>query len=224
MDHIFLIGDGHRRFAEKKNISLLKSYGMAAVNIRNTINWLLVDNDVDEFTFFCFSHNNVINRGNKNMEILWNLQNKALYDFAEDPLIHENKIKFCVFGEKSFFPDSAIEAVEYVESATKKYTNKKFNLLSGYSGALDLIHSIEKTIKNNKKITYNNLLKNSFINTPFDFVVRTADEKRVSDSPFLPLRYSEFGFIKKYFPEVTKQDIDEILVDYENRKKTTLGK
>ena len=158
------------------------------------------------------------------MDILWKLQNKALISFAKDPLIHENEIKFRVSGEKNLFPKSALEAVNVLESATSDYKNKEFNLLSAYSGALDLEQAIKKTISLKQKICFDNLLRNSHVDSLFDFVVRTANEKRVSDAPLLPLQYAEFGYIKKYFPQITKRNINKVIIEYKTRKGTTFGK
>ena len=48
-------------------------------------------------------------------------------------------------------------------------------------------------------------------------VVRTSGEERLSGFMLWRAAYAEFMFIEKYFPEMTAQDIDQIITEYQNR-------
>ena len=50
-------------------------------------------------------------------------------------------------------------------------------------------------------------------------VVRTSGEERISGFMLWRASYAEFMFIKKYFPEMGAQDIDEIVKEYETRNR-----
>ena len=52
-----------------------------------------------------------------------------------------------------------------------------------------------------------------------DMVVRTSGEERISGFMLWRASYAEFMFIKKYFPEMGAQDIDEIVKEYEKRNR-----
>ena len=50
-------------------------------------------------------------------------------------------------------------------------------------------------------------------------VVRTSGEERISGFMLWRSAYAEFLFLKKYFPEMTAEDIPEILAEYEKRNR-----
>jgi undecaprenyl diphosphate synthase len=52
-----------------------------------------------------------------------------------------------------------------------------------------------------------------------DMIVRTSGEERISGFMLWRAAYSEFMFIKKYFPDMTAEDITMILDEYEKRNR-----
>ena len=50
-------------------------------------------------------------------------------------------------------------------------------------------------------------------------VVRTSGEERISGFMLWRVSYAEFMFIKKYFPEMDADDIDDIVKEYESRSR-----
>ena len=52
-----------------------------------------------------------------------------------------------------------------------------------------------------------------------DLIVRTSGEQRLSDFMLWRSAYSEFLFLDKYWPEMTKQDVTDILKEYTRRKR-----
>jgi undecaprenyl diphosphate synthase len=50
-------------------------------------------------------------------------------------------------------------------------------------------------------------------------VVRTSGEERISGFMLWRASYAEFYFIKKYFPEMSYDDIKIILEEYEKRNR-----
>ncbi len=52
-----------------------------------------------------------------------------------------------------------------------------------------------------------------------DLVVRTSGEQRLSGFMLWRTAYAEFLFLKKYFPEMGKEDIPEIVAEFEKRQR-----
>jgi undecaprenyl diphosphate synthase len=61
----------------------------------------------------------------------------------------------------------------------------------------------------------------SFMDVPFgiDLVIRTGKEQRMSDCLLYQTAYSEFVFLKKYFPEIDEKDLERCLQEYESRER-----
>ena len=55
-------------------------------------------------------------------------------------------------------------------------------------------------------------------------MIRTSGEKRLSN--FLPwqLTYTEFFFLDKYWPDFKKEDLNEIISEFETRDRRMGGK
>lgn len=218
--HVLLIPDGDRRYAKKNNLSLQEAYQKAALTARSLVKWMLVDNDIEEFTFFGLSYANVNKRSLGDLNPILEAQKNIIQKSVDDPFFHKNEIKISVCGEKHLLPKDYQRAIKDIEDATKDYTKRKFNLLLGYSGSHDFLRAIVKTIENKKNPTLEDITGNCMINRPVDFLIRTANEKRISDAPFFLMRYTEFDFIPRFFPELRKSDIQKALDDYYRRKRT----
>ena len=54
---------------------------------------------------------------------------------------------------------------------------------------------------------------------PCDLIVRTSGELRLSDFMLWRAAYSELIFLEKFWPEMTKQDVTDILSEYAGRKR-----
>ena len=50
-------------------------------------------------------------------------------------------------------------------------------------------------------------------------VVRTSGEERISGFMLWRVAYAEFWFVKKYFPEMGAEDVENILKEYEKRNR-----
>jgi len=212
-----IIPDGDRRYAKREKISLREAYNKSVVVVRNLVKWLLVKHNIYEFTFFGLSHANVIKRSESDLGVIMEVETQALKNFASYPLFHDNRIKVRVYGETYLLPTEFQEAILNVQHATEDYKKHVFNILISYSGALDLSNAMNKLMKSGDSVNFHNLRKYCMINTPIDLVIRSANEKRVSDGPLLSVQYAEFHYLKEYFPEITEKVIDKAIKEYHNR-------
>ena len=55
--------------------------------------------------------------------------------------------------------------------------------------------------------------------TPVDIVVRTSGEKRLSNFMLWRTAYSEIMFIEKLWPDMTKDDVTDIIKEYSKRSR-----
>jgi undecaprenyl diphosphate synthase len=52
-----------------------------------------------------------------------------------------------------------------------------------------------------------------------DLIVRTSSEYRLSGFLTYQSSYSEFAFIDKYWPQLTQEDVDKAVLDFDNRER-----
>lgn len=215
-----VIPDGDRRYAKREGISLLEAYKEAAAVVRNLVEWFLVKHDLYEFTFFGLSHANVTKRSEADLDVIMEVETQAIKDFALDQLFHENAIRVNVYGETYLLPQEFQDAILEVQNSTKDYKKHVFNMLISYSGALDISNAVNKLQTSADSVNFNNLRKYCRVNTPIDFVIRSASEKRISDGPMLSLQYAEFHYLEEYFPEITEEVVDEAINEYRRRNRS----
>ncbi len=221
MKHIMIIPDGDRRYAKKMQISKDEAYQRAGRILRKLIEWVLIDCNADEFTFFGLSYANIAKRSKEDLDPILKNQAQTLNDFSEDNFFEQNSIQVRVFGEKQHLPQEYKDAIAKLEAATNRYKSKKrVNLLLAFSGTKDLESAIDKTSIQKRYLSAANISENCSVKTPIDLIIRTADEKRVSDGPLLATAYSEIYSVKPYFPELKKSDIVKVMKEFEIKERT----
>ena len=52
-----------------------------------------------------------------------------------------------------------------------------------------------------------------------DLLIRTSGEERISNYLLWQIAYSELYFTKKYWPDFSKEDLYEAIIDYQNRER-----
>lgn len=216
-NHVLIIPDGNRRFATKNDISLKEAYELAANKVSKLIKWILDDLDIPQLTVYGLSYDNVNNR---KYEDIKSIVQAIIYEFKKwvhDPLIRNKEIKIKVLGENEKLPPEFQLAKQNLEKATKSYTKKRLNILVGYSGRRELLSTFRKM--QNKNIEDNGFLKNLWLDSQIDLIIRTAHDHRLSDCPLYQTSYAEIMFMEKRFPGITRNDIEEAMRSYSLREK-----
>ena len=91
-------------------------------------------------------------------------------------------------------------------------------------GSRDEIINAIKAVKENSNLVstditedlISDLLYTKDIPDP-EIVIRTSGEYRISNFMLWQLSYSELFFIKTFWPDFSKEEFYEILIDYQNR-------
>ncbi len=218
--HFLLIPDGDRRYAKRTGSTLEEAYARAADVLLELIEWIHVDHDIPEFSFFGLSYANVMHRSREDILPIFKQQIRFLNDVPSIQLFKDYGIRLRVHGFKELLPVDYQAAIFRAEDATSGFFNKTCNLLLAYSGKKDLEQAFRKVDAEGKAPNLGNIERHLFIKTPIDLIVRTADEKRLSDSPLIPAAYSEFHAIESFFPELKKKEIDEAIEEYLRRVRT----
>ena len=106
--------------------------------------------------------------------------------------------------------------------------NKKFrlNFAMAYSGKAEITDALKKIIGKIKKnkikmedIDENLVGENLYLNSNPDILIRPGGEKRISDFLLWQISYSEIFFIEKLWPEFTKEDLIEVIREFNQRER-----
>ena len=90
-----------------------------------------------------------------------------------------------------------------------------------YGSKSEIVFAIKKLINKIIKISEKNITKNLFTqNIPDpDILIRTGNNKRLSNFLLWQLSYSEIYFEKKLWPDFNKKDYNRILKNFINIKR-----
>jgi len=176
-----------------------------------------IKHKIKYLTLFAFSTENW-KRPKKEVNYLF----KLLEVFIRERIIEFNKnnIKLKIIGIKNF-SSKLNKLLTESEKKTKNNNKLQINLALNYGSKIEIVHTVKKLIKNNKKINEHNISKNLFtenIQDP-DLLIRTGNTNRLSNFLLWQIAYSEIFFEKKLWPDFNQQDYSKILNKFKNIKR-----
>ena len=219
--HVAIIMDGNGRWGikNKNNRNLGHQKGLRV--IEKIINHT-AKKKIPFLTLYTFSTENW-----KRPKIEINFLFKLLLDYLNKNIesIVKKGIKIKILGEINKFPKKLKKVLRDVEFNTKENKIINVNLALNYGSKKEIIFSLKKTIKSNKKINIKNIEKNLYTSgIPFpDLVIRTGGKKRLSNFLLWQSAYSEIFFIDKLWPSFTNKDFDKILTKFKKTKRNYGG-
>jgi len=216
LNHIAFIMDGNGRWGIKKKKS--RNYGhVAGVKTVQKILEASILFKVPIISFYVFSTENW-KRPRSEVDYLFNLIN--IYFRKEINNIIKNDIKIIISGRLQNLPSTIRNTLKSVINKTKKNKKLTINLAINYGAKFEIIDAIKKLNYGSQKITVQNIDKNLYSNLPFpDILIRTGDKKRLSNYMLWQLAYTEIFFLRKLWPDFTKNDLKKIINKYHKIKR-----
>ena len=219
-EHVGIIMDGNRRWAKERNLTSAEGHLKGYLKLKQVTDWFF-NRGVRVLSVFVFSTENW-NRSAEEVNYLMKLLKRALEE--EKDIAQKRGYKVLISGRIEELPGDLSETCQEITSKTKAGKNGILNICLNYGGRAEMVDAIRKMIKNNiefeqvhegiiRKYLYNGELSD------VDIVVRTSGEQRSSGFLFWQSAYSEFIFLKKYWPDFEESDVDFILNEYAARKR-----
>lgn len=218
LNHLAIIVDGNGRWAKKRGKK--RSYGhlKGYKNLKNIIYYIDNNLDIKYLSLFIFSTEN-FKRSKYEVDFLMNLFRKG---FNEEKETYKKKnMKVLFSGKKENLSEDIIKIISEIEEETKFNTGLIVNFCLNYGGRSDIVDACKKIVEdkiNKDDITEDLFSKYLYNELPdIDLMIRTSGEQRISNFMLWNLSYSEFFFTKTYFPDFTKDELLEIIKDFNNR-------
>ena len=220
--HLGIIVDGNRRWARRRNLPTFFGHKKGFENARKIAKYAFIKKGVKYLTIFAFSTENW-KRDKKEVDYLMKLLKNAFSKKYLEELM-ENEVKVNFIGQIKRLPKEIQQKIKEVEDLTKKNEKYVFNIALSYGGRADIVEAVKKIIK--KRIDVEKIdeeLFSKFLWTKGmpdpDLVIRTGGEQRISNFLIWQMAYSELYFSKKFWPDFSKEDLDEAFLDYAKRQR-----
>ena len=204
--------DGNGRWGLKKKKSRNYGHKKGLETVEKIIE-AAVYKKIKYLTLFVFSTENW-KRPNKEVNYLISLLNKYI-DKEISNLLKKN-IKINVIGDISPFPNILKNKLKKISSLSKTNNKIQINMALNYGSRQEIIKAINSLNKNNLKINEKNI--NKFLYTHDvpepEILIRTGNTKRISNFLTWQIIYSEIFFVKKMWPDFSKNDFYKIIENY----------
>ncbi len=224
--HVAIIMDGNRRFAESFGLGASDGHVRGRDKLEEMLDWCLEAN-IRVLTVYAFSTENLYREPDE-VDKLMDLFEINFRRAAEDPRVHEHRIRIRAIGNVDLLPDRVQEAIRYAEEVTKDFDQYSFNLAVAYGGREEILNAIRHLaqdacdgkldIDDLDEQTFTRYLYTSELPDP-DLVLRTSGEERISNFLLWQLAYSELYFTDVYWPGFRKVDFLRALRAYQMRKR-----
>jgi len=220
--HVGIIMDGNRRYAEFFGIDLWKGHSKGADKLEEILDWA-DELGIDIVTVYAFSTEN-FKRSKEEVEHIMDLFEKKFKELAKDEKIHKNKVKVRAIGDLNMLPKNVVDSIKIAEKATENYSDKSLNICIAYGGRIEIVEAVKRIIEKGvspKDITMKMIKDNLYtgdLPDP-DLVIRTGGEVRLSNFLLFQSAYSELFFTEIYFPAFRKIDFLRIIREYQMRNR-----
>lgn len=222
--HVGFVVDGNRRWAKQHGIPTYEGH-MAGYNAIHDVALATFDAGVKYASFYIFSTENW-KRSEQEVSGLMSLVLKLLT--SDIKILEENNIKLKVLGSKENVSDKILKAIDGAEQRTSLNTRGTLVICFNYGGQLEIADACKKIIQSGieaDEITPELISQNIYAPEipAVDVIVRTSGEQRISNFMLWRAAYSEFIFLKKLWPDMTKEDVSAILEEYLKRDRRIGG-
>jgi len=216
--HIGFIVDGNRRWAKKHGLPPYEGH-LAGYNALKEVALEVLAQGVLYMSAYVFSTENW-KRSQDEVSRIMALLSRALK--SDLPLFQENDIRLRVIGSREGVDSKILKEIDYAESETANNMSGTFAICFNYGGQLEIVDAVKKIVQSGvgaEDITTELIESNLYAPEipPMDLIVRTSGEKRISNFMLWRAAYSEMLFLDKYWPDMKKADVADILKEYSNR-------
>lgn len=219
--HVAIILDGNGRWAKERGKKRTEGHLEGYKNLKEISKYIL-KKGTKVLSVFAFSTEN-FKRPQEEVDFLMNLFAKGFKKDAH--IFQEENIRVVFSGVKENLRKDVVEAMDYLEEATKENTLGILNICLNYGGRQEIVEATKKIsmLVEKNQLDIEDITEETFKNYLFqdlpdiDLLIRTSGELRVSNFMLWQLSYAEFYFANCHFPDFNGVEYDKALLSYTKR-------
>ena len=220
LKNIAIIMDGNGRWAKKNNLQIKEGHARGVSALKEIVKES-VNQNIESLTVYAFSTENW-KRPKSEVKAINNLIVNSINNELDELIEQKVKVKF--FGDYSDFGKKTYEKIKFAED--KSFSNKpklRLNVALGYGGKMDIINIAKEVSRMKIKasdIDDNIISELSQVpESSIDLLIRTGGDTRISNFLLYQIAYSEIHFVKKLWPDYSKQDFKRNINKYFNSER-----
>jgi len=223
-NHIAIIMDGNGRWAKEHNKPRIFGHKNGVLSVRSVVEGA-GEIGLQYLTLYAFSTENW---KRPKMEIAALMQLLVATISNEVPALNKNNVRLLTIGDLKSLPGNCERELQKAVNKTKENTGLSLVLALSYSSKSEIIKAVKGIAKDvvDDKLNINainedvidNYLDTALIQDP-ELLIRTSGEYRISNFLLWQIAYSELYFTEKLWPDFTKEDLFEAIIDYQKRER-----
>ncbi|MGM0654947.1 MAG: isoprenyl transferase [Thermodesulfobacteriota bacterium] len=220
--HVAFIMDGNGRWAKKRLMNRVKGHEQGAQTVREVVTTCR-ELGIDVTTLYAFSTENWA-RPKEEVKALMYLLKRFLKNEIEE--LREKDIRLNIIGQIERLPGDVRKEAEQAMAATEKNSAMVLNLALSYGAREEITRAVQQIAaevrsgtlgeKDITDKTISDHLYTAGMPDP-DLIIRTSAEFRLSNFLMWQAAYSELAFTPTLWPDFTRQEFYQILIDYQQR-------
>lgn len=218
--HIGYIVDGNRRWARTHGLPEYEGH-LAGYSTAQDIILATFEAGVEYVSCYIFSTENWKRSEGEVNKLLGLIFRPNESDIKN---LMSKGIKVVILGSREGLSNKVIQQIEKIEARSAGNSKGTLALCFNYGGQLEIVDAFKKIIKTgvavddiSAELVADNLYQPGMPSV--DMIVRTGGEQRLSNFMLWRSAYSEFLFLEKYWPDMTKEDVTAILNEYSERNR-----
>lgn len=222
--HLAVIMDGNRRWARQHRLPSIMGHRAGVRSFRELVR-ACSDLGIRVLTAYAFSLENW-KRSQAEVSILMHLFEHYCRTDRREML--GNGVRFNVLGEVELLPVRVQQEFARTAQATAHNNKVLLNLAVNYGSRGELVRAVKRlaqavqegelTLEAIDEDLVASKLYTQGLPDP-DLLIRTSGELRVSNFLLWQMAYTEFAFTPRYWPDFTRSDLIQAILDYQSRER-----
>ncbi len=220
--HVAIIMDGNGRWATGRGLPRFHGHRQGARVVEKIVDYC-VDIGLDCLTLYSFS---MQNWKRPKLEISFLMQLYIRYLVGIRKTLEEHNVRLVHLGRTEKLPPKLVRELNKTVEISSKYTGMVLAIALNYGSREEIIDAAKKICQNcaDDKMKIEQIdeqcisenLYSAGLPDP-DLLIRTSDEKRLSNFLLWQLSYAEFYVTDTLWPDFTPEDIDKAIIEYSKR-------
>ena len=216
--HLAIIMDGNGRWAKKRGLSRTKGHEAGAEAIRDITTYCAAHTDIETATFYAFSTENW-KRPKLEVEFLMKLLDRYLKN--ELATYQKHGVRFKAIGSLDQFSRALQKRIAKTEELTSNNSNLTQILALNYGSRSEITFAVNKLLSEGKTSVSEEDISKA-LQTPYtdiDLLIRTSGEQRLSNFLLWQVSYAEFAFTPTLWPDFSAEELNEIILNFQQRSR-----
>jgi undecaprenyl diphosphate synthase len=222
--HVAIIMDGNGRWAAQRGLPRTEGHRRGVESTKECVR-AAADIGISYLTLFSFSSENWKRPAIEVTYLMGLLRRFIRRDLAE---LHENKVRLRVIGSEDRVPSDLVTMLREAVNLTSRNSGLELIIAFNYGSRDEIVRAAKRLAEQVKlgelapqDITQEMLAEQfdtAGIPDP-DLIIRTSGEQRISNFLLWQCAYSEFLFVDNFWPDFTRQTLENAIAAYQLRER-----